>query len=106
MDTVEKNGAPAGLLDTVSLLKIYLRLLFIQGLLNRKGMQNLGFANAIGTSRLARLEPELLKRHLGFFNCNPNFTIYRNRLITSYLVLPVCFCGRILLTLSRIIYMR
>lgn len=70
MDTVIKET----ILDRWSLMKICIRLLFIQGLLNRKGMQNLGFANAIAASRLGGLEPGIVKRHLSFFNCNPNFT--------------------------------
>jgi len=51
-------------------------LLFIQGLLNRKGMQNLGFGSAIGTAAAALGEDgnEIARKHLDFFNCNPNFT--------------------------------
>lgn len=74
MDTVTHDTVAGRILDRLTLMKIYVRLLFIQGLLNHKGMQNLGFANAIAASPLGRKGPELSKYHLGFFNCNPNFT--------------------------------
>ena len=57
------------------LFRVFLRLLFIQGLLHRKGMQNLGVASALAPV-VDRLEPNsangLLLRHLEFFNSNPN----------------------------------
>ncbi len=74
MDSLEKVTARNSVLDTWSLFRMYFRLLFIQGLLNRKGMQNFGFANALAASSLGRKESEIVLRHLGFFNCNPNFT--------------------------------
>jgi len=58
------------------LVLVFLRLLFLQGVLNRRGMQNLGLADALGPVS-AKLDVEgrslLLARHLYFFNCNPNF---------------------------------
>ena len=58
------------------LVGVFLRLLFLQGVLNRRGMQNLGLADALGPVS-AKLDPDgrnaLLLRHLSFFNCNPNF---------------------------------
>ena len=58
------------------LVLVFLRLLFLQGVLNRRGMQNLGLADALGPVS-ARLDADgrnlLLSRHLSFFNCNPNF---------------------------------
>jgi PTS system mannose-specific IID component len=58
------------------LVVVYLRLLFVQGLLHRRGMQNLGLADALGPVS-AKLDADgrnlLLSRHLSFFNCNPNF---------------------------------
>ncbi len=59
------------------LFGIFLRLLFIQGLLNRKGMQNIGFARAISAVegwRAKHSDEPLAGKHLEFFNCNPNFT--------------------------------
>jgi PTS system mannose-specific IID component len=66
----------SGRLGSGDLFLVFLRLLFMQGVLNRRGMQNIGLAASIGAvSR--RLEEtndnSLLIRHLGFFNCNPNF---------------------------------
>jgi PTS system mannose-specific IID component len=58
------------------LVLVFLRLLFLQGVLNRRGMQNLGLADALGRVS-AKLDVDgrnlLLSRHLSFFNCNPNF---------------------------------
>jgi PTS system mannose-specific IID component len=48
--------------------------LFLQSLLNRKGMQNLGFASAVFAAGRKRFGNNLLERHMNFFNCNPNFT--------------------------------
>jgi PTS system mannose-specific IID component len=74
MDTLENIASEHHSLEKSSLLRMYFRLLFIQGLLNRKGMQNFGFANALAASDTARKESEIVRRHFGFFNCNPNFT--------------------------------
>jgi PTS system mannose-specific IID component len=58
-----------------TLVRAFLRALFLQAGWNRRGMQNLGFAYAIlpalddlyaGAERQAALA-----RHLGFFNCHP-----------------------------------
>ena len=63
----------------IDIFRVFWRLLFIQGMLHPKGMQNLGLANALSPA-LKRLDSEadssnvLLNNHLGFFNCNPNFT--------------------------------
>lgn len=64
-----------GRLGTWDLFRVFLRLLFLQGLLNRRGMQNLGLASALGpvSSKLDAGDNSLLFRHLSFFNCNPNF---------------------------------
>ena len=64
-------------LGTWDLLKIFFRLLFIQGLLNRMGMQNMGFASALSCVEgkyVDEQDPPMSKKHMGFFNCNPNFT--------------------------------
>ena len=56
--------------------RVFWRLLWIQGLLNRRGMQNLGLATALGpvAGKLADGDVNaFLYRHLSFFNCNPNF---------------------------------
>jgi PTS system mannose-specific IID component len=58
------------------LFRVFVRLLFIQALLNRRGMQNLGLASALSQAggKLASSDDNsLLVRHLAFFNCNPNF---------------------------------
>jgi PTS system mannose-specific IID component len=58
------------------LARCFWRSLFLQAAWNRRGMQNLGFAYAIGPA-LAVLYPEparrraAVARHLGFFNCHP-----------------------------------
>jgi PTS system mannose-specific IID component len=59
-----------------ALFRVFLRLLFIQGLLNRRGMQNLGLASALsetGGKLLSEEDNALLIRHLSYFNSNPNF---------------------------------
>lgn len=75
MDTLTPEST-SGRLGGGDLLRVCLRLLFLQGLLHTRGMQNLGFMYALAPA-LARLErPEdkaLLAKHLDFFNCNPNF---------------------------------
>ena len=48
----------------------------MQALLNRRGMQNLGLANALAgaAGKLASSEDNaFIYKHLSFFNCNPNF---------------------------------
>jgi PTS system mannose-specific IID component len=63
----------------IDIFRVFWRLLFIQGLLHPRGMQNLGLANALSPA-LKRLDQttdgskSLLNKHLKFFNCNPNFT--------------------------------
>lgn len=65
-----------GRLGRGDIARVFLRLLFLQGLLHSRGMQNLGFMYALAPA-LRRFErPEdkaLLAKHLDFFNCNPNF---------------------------------
>jgi PTS system mannose-specific IID component len=59
------------------LIRVFWRLLFLQGLLHPKGMQNLGLMNALAPAigeRSADGGKSLLLNHLKFFNCNPNFT--------------------------------
>jgi PTS system mannose-specific IID component len=59
------------------LFRVFWKLLFLQGLLHPKGMQNLGLMNALAPA-IRRCSSEkgnsLLLNHLAFFNCNPNFT--------------------------------
>jgi PTS system mannose-specific IID component len=63
----------------IDIFRVFWRLLFLQGLLHPRGMQNLGLANALAPA-LKRLgsgseDPNsLINRHISFFNCNPNFT--------------------------------
>ncbi|MFH1754152.1 MAG: PTS system mannose/fructose/sorbose family transporter subunit IID [Candidatus Latescibacterota bacterium] len=65
-------------LGAFDLFKVSLRILFLQGVLHPKGMQNIGFASAVsaGSVKLAgeKAADELVRKHMGFFNCNPNFT--------------------------------
>ena len=59
-----------------TLARVFLRSLFLQAAWNPRGMQNLGFADAIAPA-LAELYPEPAERaraaarHLEFFNCHP-----------------------------------
>ena len=59
-----------------SLARVFVRSLFLQAAWNPRGMQNLGFADAIAPA-LAELYPdparraEAVARHLEFFNCHP-----------------------------------
>jgi PTS system mannose-specific IID component len=65
-----------GRLGAWDLLRVYARLLFLQGLLNWRGMQNLGLASALGPVSgkfSGDGDNSLLRKHLSFFNCNPNF---------------------------------
>lgn len=72
MDTVTNSTASLGRAD---LFKVGVRLLFVQGLLHPKGMQNLGVMSALSPAT-EKLSGEggnmLLEKHLSFFNCNPN----------------------------------
>lgn len=63
-------------IDRWDLFRVFWRLLFIQGLLHPKGMQNLGLMNALSPvlGKLGDKSNTLLLNHLSFFNCNPNFT--------------------------------
>ncbi len=74
MDSVEAR--PTRLLGRGDLLRVFLRMLFLQGLLHAKGMQNLALMNAIAPA-LGRIsgsdDKRMLTKHLQFFNCNPNF---------------------------------
>jgi PTS system mannose-specific IID component len=57
------------------LFRVFWRLLFMQSLLNHRGMQNLAVASALTTvaERLGDDDPDaLIRRHLDHFNCNPN----------------------------------
>lgn len=70
MDTVNKK------LTRWDLGVVFLRLLFLQGLLHPKGMQNLGIMHALAPA-LARIglgggNKPMLENHFKFFNCNPN----------------------------------
>lgn len=66
-----------GQLSRWDLFKVFLRLLPLQGMLHPRGMQNLGLMNAL-TPVADELRGSdgnsLLSKHIGFFNCNPNFT--------------------------------
>ena len=57
------------------LFRVFLRLLFIQSLINRRGMQNLGLMSAlseVGGKLADTKDNRLLIRHLEYFNSNPN----------------------------------
>ena len=64
-----------GRLGEWDLFRVFLRLLFLQGLLHRRGMQSLGMASALSAvgDKLDYEDNSLLSKHLSFFNCNPNF---------------------------------
>lgn len=74
MDSVSARQAP--LLRRGDLFRVFGRLLFLQGLLHAKGMQNLSLMYALAPA-LRRLpenqDSKLMSKHLQFFNCNPNF---------------------------------
>ena len=59
-----------------TLTRVFLRSLFLQAAWNPRGMQNLGFADAISPA-LEELYPDprerarAVARHLEFFNCHP-----------------------------------
>src|SRR5438874_8496379 len=67
---------PARRVSARTLTRVFLRSLFLQAAWNPRGMQNLGFADAIAPA-LAELYPdparraEAVARHLEFFNCHP-----------------------------------
>ncbi|HET9751768.1 MAG TPA: PTS system mannose/fructose/sorbose family transporter subunit IID, partial [Myxococcales bacterium] len=60
----------------VALARVFWRSLFLQAAWNPRGMQNIGFADAIAPA-LAELYPDAAERaraaerHLEFFNCHP-----------------------------------
>lgn len=62
--------------STVGLARVFWRSMFLQAAWNPRGMQNVGFADAIGPA-LAELYPDpaerarAASRHLEFFNCHP-----------------------------------
>lgn len=63
-------------LGKIDLFFVFLRLLLMQALLNRRGMQNLALTNALAPLRArfgsAGDDKLFLERHLRYFNCNPN----------------------------------
>lgn len=64
-------------LGSFDLFKVTFRILFLQGVLHQKGMQNIGFASALSavSAKLAGDKADaLVRKHMGFFNCNPNFS--------------------------------
>ena len=67
---------PARRVSSATLAHVFLRSLFLQAAWNPRGMQNLGFADAIAPA-LDELYPEpaaraqATARHLEFFNCHP-----------------------------------
>ncbi len=67
---------PARRVSVRGLARVFVRSLFLQAAWNPRGMQNLGFADAIAPA-LAELYPdearraEAVARHLEFFNCHP-----------------------------------
>jgi mannose/fructose/N-acetylgalactosamine-specific phosphotransferase system component IID len=57
----------------IELLRIFARLLFMQALFNRRGLQNLGLVSALSQAeRLTRGGSDVLARHADYFNTNPN----------------------------------
>ncbi len=67
---------PARRVSPRTLVRVFFRSLFLQAAWNPRGMQNLGFADAIAPA-LAELYPDerarasAAARHLEFFNCHP-----------------------------------
>ena len=67
---------PIRRVSSPTLARVFLRSLFLQAAWNPRGMQNLGFADAI-TPALHELYPDRAEcakavlRHLEFFNCHP-----------------------------------
>ncbi len=68
---------PVRRVTNMDLFRVFLRMLFLQGLLHAKGMQNMGIMNVLAPA-LTKLDTgedkQLIAKHLNFFNCNPNFT--------------------------------
>lgn len=64
----------SGRLQRGDLARVFVRLLFIQATLHRRGMQNLGvlFALDAAAPRLSPRGNDLLARHGEYFNTNPN----------------------------------
>jgi len=78
MDRVERHepsARDAAGIGRLDLLRVGWRLLPMQALLHARGMQSLAFARALApvAGKLEQDGNSLLGRHLGFFNCNPNF---------------------------------
>jgi len=67
-------AAVAPRLGRGDLVKVFLRLLFIQATIHRRGMQNLGVLHALDAAapRLSPGSNALLGRHTEYFNTNPN----------------------------------
>ena len=68
-------SVPAAL-PSGALVRVFLRSLFLQAAWNPEGMQNLGFAWAMGPALQAlypdpKLRAQAAVRHLEFFNCHP-----------------------------------
>jgi len=69
-------NAPARRVSRATLARVFWRSLFLQAAWNPRGMQNLGFADAIAPA-LEELYPDPAERakatarHLEFFNCHP-----------------------------------
>src|SRR5204863_5273535 len=67
---------PVRQVSTRALTRVFFRSLFLQAAWNPRGMQNIGFADAIAPA-LADLYPDraerarAAERHLEFFNCHP-----------------------------------
>lgn len=67
---------PVRRVSVPTLTRVFLRSLFLQAAWNPRGMQNIGFADAIAPA-LGDLYPDradrarALERHLEFFNCHP-----------------------------------
>jgi PTS system mannose-specific IID component len=63
-------------LSKFELIRVIGRLLFLQALLHRRGMQNIGLASAMSpvSARFGKDDNAFFLKHLNFFNCNPNFT--------------------------------
>jgi PTS system mannose-specific IID component len=64
----------SGRLQRSDLVRVFVRLLFIQATLHRRGMQNLGVLHALDAAA-SRISPKgngLLLRHTEYFNTNPN----------------------------------
>jgi PTS system mannose-specific IID component len=70
------ENATGPLLTRGDIVRVFLRMLFLQGLLHARGMQNLALMHALAPAldRFPESDTKsLLGKHLQFFNCNPNF---------------------------------